>query len=278
MIDRFPQILKRRQGRSTQDLTSNGPSPVPFENKVLAFRALKQGLKFNYENWRMWNNYLIVAIDVGEFSEACTALGRIVEQRADKDGASCVDEEVLERLVSAATQSTSQKEDSQPNEASTGLENQALSRRVLDLFKNTILSRVNGSPRIFRAYSRLLTAQSRWTDALEAHLNAYRMGPAGSGEPITDTKQWDEAVQEVEDIVDILKNFGPRAQEQGQEPQVPSGRSEEGGESGSGVRVRSWQLQARSVLRTFLGRTKRDFEDQPEFEKLQGLLNDIRSA
>ena len=69
----------------------------------MAFRALKQGLKFSYDNWRMWNNYMIVALDVGELSEACRALGRVVEERAAKDGAACVDEDVLDRLVDAAT-------------------------------------------------------------------------------------------------------------------------------------------------------------------------------
>ncbi|KAJ3556322.1 hypothetical protein NM688_g2090 [Phlebia brevispora] len=48
---------------------------IPFTNRLLAFRALKQGLRFNYDNWRMWSNYMIVAMDVGELSEACRALG-----------------------------------------------------------------------------------------------------------------------------------------------------------------------------------------------------------
>jgi hypothetical protein len=70
---------------------------------MLAFRALKQGLKSNYDNWRMWTNYTIVAIDVGELSEACRALSRVVEERASKVGAESVDADVLDRLVTAAT-------------------------------------------------------------------------------------------------------------------------------------------------------------------------------
>ena len=45
---------------------ASGGGRVPFSNRLLAFRALKQGLKYKYENWRMWNNYMVVALDVGE--------------------------------------------------------------------------------------------------------------------------------------------------------------------------------------------------------------------
>ena len=72
--------------------TDDSPSSIPFANKMLAFRALKQGLKFSFENWRMWTNYMIVSMNVGELAEACRALGRIVEQRYDKIGAEAVDE------------------------------------------------------------------------------------------------------------------------------------------------------------------------------------------
>jgi hypothetical protein len=65
-----------------EERSSLKPEHVPFENKMLAFRALKQGLKSHYDNWRMWTNYTIVAMDVGELSEACRALGGVVEERA----------------------------------------------------------------------------------------------------------------------------------------------------------------------------------------------------
>ncbi|KAJ1309326.1 hypothetical protein OPQ81_004987 [Rhizoctonia solani] len=100
-----------------EDLTApeNNPTPEPttdnkFNNKLLAFRALKQGLRSSYENWRMWQNYIIVSVDVGELSEACRALGRLVELRAEKDGLASVDIEVLERLVDAVTRAPPDEE------------------------------------------------------------------------------------------------------------------------------------------------------------------------
>lgn len=217
---------------------------MPFSNRLLAFRALKQGLKFNYDNWRMWSNYMIVALDVGELSEACRALARVVEERAAKDGAAAVDEDVLDRLVDAATREEPEAADAQPARG-------GLQRQVADLLERVILPRVS-SARIFRARARLLTAQGRWTDALNAHMDAYRAGVAGTMEKgETDVGRFREGAREVEELVDVLRNFGPRAE---------------------GYK---WKLQARSVLRTFMGRT-RDFEDEPEWARLTALQEELR--
>ncbi|TFY68159.1 hypothetical protein EVJ58_g1183 [Rhodofomes roseus] len=230
---------------------------IPFSNKMLAFRALKQGLRFAYDNWRMWSNYMIVAMDVGELSEACRALGRIVEERSTKDGAHSVDEDVLDRLVNAVTRAPANPDDAVEGGGSGGQavqnfnEGHGLLRRVNELFERTILPRVS-SPRIFRARARLLTWQGRWEEALNAYLEAYRCSNAGTMEKgETDVQRWREAVGEVEEMVDVLRNFGPRAEDF------------------------KWKLQARSILRTFMGRTK-DFEDEPGWSRLADLLEDTR--
>jgi hypothetical protein len=33
--------------------------------------TLQESLKWNYENWRVWDNYMIVSTDVGKFHEVC---------------------------------------------------------------------------------------------------------------------------------------------------------------------------------------------------------------
>ena len=249
----------RKQAVSNVDLVYSDETSksIPFANKMLAFRALKQGLRFAYDNWRMWSNYMIVAMDVGELSEACRALGRIVEERSAKDGAQSVDEDVLDRLVDAVTRAPANPDEAVEGDGSASQaitnpnEGHGLLRRVDDLFERTILPRVS-SPRIFRARARMLTWQGLWEEALNAHLDAYRCSGAGTMERgETDVAKWREAVREVEEIVDVLRNFGPRAE---------------------GFK---WKLQARSILRAFMGRTK-DFEDEPEWSRLTELAEEIR--
>ncbi|KAI0071840.1 TPR-like protein [Panus rudis PR-1116 ss-1] len=239
------------QTETTSDETKE---TVPFSNKMLAFHALKRGLKFCYDNWRMWSNYMIVAVDVGELSEACRALSRVVEERAAKDGAACVDEDVLDRLVDAVTRAPSNSDEAvegDGNASSNPNKGHGLYRRVQDLFDRVILPRVS-SPRIFRARARLYTWQGQWEDAVNAYLNAYRGGVAGTMEKgETDVERFREGAREVEEILDVLRNFGPR------------------------VEGLKWRLQARSIVRTFMGKT-RDFEDEPEYARLSELLEEIR--
>ena len=186
-------------------------------------------------------------MDVGQLNEACRALGRVVEENSCKVGAESVDEDVLDRLVDGVTRASGNEDiDEDPNRG------RQLFRSVSDLFERIILPRVS-SNRIFRAYARLLTWQEKWTEAIEAYLNAYRNGSAGTmGKGETDLDKWKGAVQEVEEIVELFRNFGSRVQ-------------------GS-----SWRFQARSILRTFIGRSK-NFEDEVEYSRLRDLQDELRS-
>jgi len=147
---------------------------------VLAFQALKQGLKFSYDNWRMWVNYMIVCMDVGELSEACRALARIVEERSAKVGAECVDEDVLDKLVDAATRSAAQAETEPPEvQQQSSWNPKELLKRVTELLDNTILPRV-ATTRVYRARARLYTFHADYESAIRLHMDAYRLSTAGS--------------------------------------------------------------------------------------------------
>ncbi|KAF9449038.1 TPR-like protein [Macrolepiota fuliginosa MF-IS2] len=242
------------QDKDDGSMTYGGESSksISFANKMLAFRALKQGLRYSYENWRMWYNYMVVAMDVGELNEACRALGRVVEETSGKVGAESVDEDVLDRLVDAVTRaSPNEGDDANSDTPPNPNEGRWLFKSVNNLFERVLLPRIS-SPRVFRAFARLLMWQNKWEEAIKAHLDAYRNGVAGTMEKgEINVERWREAVHEVEEIVDLLKNFGPRAE---------------------GYR---WKLQARSIVRTFTGRT-RDFEDEPEWERLEVLQDELR--
>lgn len=196
---------------------------------------------------------MFIAMDVGELAESCRALGRVVEETSAKIGADSVDEDVLERLVSAVIKAPNDPDDPESEIAARNPnEGHGLSKRVIHLFETTILPRISSSPRIFRSYARLLTWQRRWDDVLKAYLDGYRCSSAGKAEKgEMDLESWREAVREVVDVVDVLRNFGPR------------------------VGGYNWKLQSRSIVRAFLGRTK-EFEDEEEWGRLIELQNELR--
>lgn len=80
--------------------TSEDSREKAYDNKKLAFTCLRQAIRYSYDSWRIWANYLLVSVDVGELSEACRAMARLAEMRADKDGTGAIDLDVLDKLVS----------------------------------------------------------------------------------------------------------------------------------------------------------------------------------
>ena len=64
---------------------------------------------------------MIVSLDVGEFAEASRALGRVVEERFEKEGIASVDLEVLEKLVSFVTRGAEPEEEGRPTNPNEGL-------------------------------------------------------------------------------------------------------------------------------------------------------------
>jgi hypothetical protein len=222
---------------------------VPFQHKQLAFRALQHGLRHAYDNWRMWANYMVVAVSVGELAEAArSSASRPAEERAAKDGAACVDLGVLDRLVAAAVRPDEDGEAPGPNRGP------ALRRRVLDLLERVLLPRLAGEPRLFRARARLLLASGRTEDALAAHADAYRCGLAAAvGADEADAGRWRDAAAEIVEFVDVLRNYGPK------------------------VEGSRWRAQARSALRTFMGRTRATFADEPEWMGLEELAEELKN-
>ena len=210
---------------------------------------------------------MIVSVDVGELAEACRAMGRVVEERADKNGVECVDIAVLGRLVDAVTRSSTDQT-GQNGSAPDPNEGLGLYKRVDELFARIILPRISSSPRIFRAYARLLVWRGRWSEALEAHEAAYRCGVAVDQSVETDLQKWRDAVDEVTEFVDVLRNFGPRTSEEDKE---------NGGHEGKKKRSGSWQFRARTVVRSFMGRTKDSFENEREWAKLTEALEDLKT-
>jgi hypothetical protein len=209
--------------------------PVSFDNKLLAFRALRQGLRHAHHNWRMWQNYMVIAIDVGELSESARAMTRVIEEIRQTDAAVSVDIDVLDKLVDSVT-----REDWNGGtpKITTSNEGFGLLPIVDRLFDHVILPRVSDSPRIWRSHSRLLRWKEDWGGAMEDCLRAYRCGVAQDPAIERDAAKWREAVEEIEELVTVLSALGPK---------VVKPEGEKRGD---------WKFQAKGIVRTFMGRTR----------------------
>lgn len=251
------RITTSSAAEETEDDTS-ARTKLPFSRKRAAYQCLRQSIKYSYDSWRMWYNYMVVAVDVGEMSEACRSLDRIVGMRIGKDGEGAVDFEVLDRLVDAVTRG--QEDVSEDGEVVNVDPNvgRGLYPRVERLINTAILPNLSNSPKVFLAQARLCLWQRDYAGALDAHLKAYRSMVVGNETIEHDRVKFVEATQRVEEVVEMLENLGTKDGKDGE------------------LIAKDWKFQARSLVRTFLGRTKGAFEDEPEYEKLKEMLAELK--
>ena len=209
----------------------------------------------------MWSNYMHVSIDVGMFAEAARALQRIVQIRArelqrstsERDAGALVDMAVLSRLVDAVVHSPSDGEVVSVNEG------RGLYPTVRRLFDDTLLQHASTDALVLQAYAKLLFWRGEYSGMLDARIKSFRFGVgSASNDALTTSKEaWLLAVAELRDLVDLLGNIGPREQD------------------GACV-MPDWRFQARTLVRGVMARTRDSFEDEPEWDELVTLLDELR--
>lgn len=69
---------------------------IKLGNKQRAHKVLQEALKCNFDNWKIWENFLLVSIDIGSFEDALNAYNRLIELKEKY-----FDEEVLQILINA---------------------------------------------------------------------------------------------------------------------------------------------------------------------------------
>lgn len=69
---------------------------IKLGNKPKAHKVLSESLKCNFDNWKVWENFLLVSVDIGSFDDALNSYNRLIELKEKY-----FDEEVLKILIGA---------------------------------------------------------------------------------------------------------------------------------------------------------------------------------
>ncbi|XP_058833342.1 tetratricopeptide repeat protein 27 isoform X2 [Topomyia yanbarensis] len=130
---------------------------IKLGDKKRAHKILQEALKCNFNNWKVWENYLVVSIDTKNYEDAINAYERLVELK-DK----FYDPEVLEILTKVISEGAP---DANGNPSS------RLSKKILQLLGHACAKNVNNG------YLFELSAQLETEDSLrraQKLQNAYR--------------------------------------------------------------------------------------------------------
>ncbi|ODQ56614.1 TPR repeat-containing protein C19B12.01 [Saitoella complicata NRRL Y-17804] len=242
--------MDQQDGESWNNLASAFLRSVPSRKRD-AFMALKQGLGAKFDSWRMWENYMLVSADVGEWGEVCRAVQRVIELRGEKIGEECLDVEVLQVLINQVVGATYPEGEEEAR-------NRGLPRQVNDLMKNVVQPIITADPRLWKLMAKLHLWRDKPADALDAHIKAYRVW---TNRPDLETEigAWRGACAAAEDLVDAYRSLGPREGRMG------------------GVVCKDWKFSSRSVVRTLRGRGKDSWEDTVEYERLGELVEELKN-
>ncbi|KAI9013246.1 hypothetical protein BC832DRAFT_549110 [Gaertneriomyces semiglobifer] len=224
-----------------------------------AWRALREALKNHFDNSKIWENFLYVSVDLCEYQEAMHAMDRVLEIRANRAGEKnpVVDEEILDILVRAVVGDMTD---------ANGVGASHHARRLQHLLNN-ITSKISNSPAIFRSASKFYASQGMLRKALDYEQKAYRCllnHPRLS----EDEEVFKLAVQAAFVLVDAYVTMGPQMEE------VRMASADET-EAQMEMVCKDWKYQAKTTLKTLVGRTKSTFEDTPLHDELKEKLKEV---
>ncbi|GJJ07549.1 hypothetical protein Clacol_001751 [Clathrus columnatus] len=273
------EAVEKEKQESNTDGKSNGSvdeRKIPLAYLSLAHRALQNGLKHSFENWRMWNNYMLVSLEIGDTTECIRALRRIAEIRAQRSEGQnerevdIVDLDILTQLVDSILQ------DPMLDSATQTPYIRLLASLISDTLIPLIPALPSPTPSGTRAlyclhilHARLLTHQKQYSVAIHAHMDAYRASLGaditpdlldsasanmGDHEKLERVRVFEESVRCVIECIEALKKLGPLAETEAEDVSFSNSSS---------PKKLNWSFQTRSIFRNFLGRMK-DVEDEDD--------------
>lgn len=143
-----------------------------------AWKALKTATSLKWDSWRMWENYTLISIDIGEIDEAVRGCTRCLQIRPREDA---IDVDVLQTLVHHD------------------------GKKVYELMM-LVQPLITHDPRLWKLLGKVYLSRQRYSDALDAQEKAYRCLNAKT----IDTEEvFIELVDAVQDLVDAYTSLGP---------------------------------------------------------------------
>ncbi|CAJ0633676.1 11148_t:CDS:1 [Entrophospora sp. SA101] len=202
---------------------------------------------------------MYTCVDIGEFNETIRAMERIVELRWRKDRDNCVDIEVLEIIVNAITKDI---KDINKSDSS------RLAPRLEKLLIETITSKITSNYEVWKLCSRFFYWKKDYKQSLESELKAYR---SVLYDPKLESSEqvFHKVSKSALEVVEAYQNLG--------ELKSQKKKSIDGKEVIEEEMVcEDWLYQAKTLLKSLIGRTKKSFEGTETHDQLIKTLKELK--
>ena len=228
-----------------------------------ALRALKRAASLKHDDWRIWENLLIVAGSTSPpaYADMVIAMERIIKIRGAGRGEKAVDEDCLDRLVRHIVTSDTETGRSSYDPSKPGLQ-----RMVVELVEAYVIPLITSSRRLWQIVARLFIWRRRPDLALDAYEKAWRTLGSQSGGDVEDETRWEELVGTTLELVDAYESLGGMERTEG--PGTTTGDRE--------MVAKDWRFRARNAIRGAMGRGKDRWEGNAGWSRLNARLQDLR--
>jgi len=283
------------ESAATDEEHTNEAEVDPLQHTREALRALRRAAQLKRDDARIWDNYLTVAASIPPdpdhpdrstpWQEVLHAMSQVITLRHKKEGESCIDLKILEALVDHVTggwnyptsdddtisrdagspsESSSDQQQSAPtNEQDTNEPQSAapvapripfLVRALTTLTDGQIAPLATSNSQLFLLLSRIALWRHRPAESLALIEKAWR---ATTNAPTPDPKALVEATGV---LVNGYRTLGPMERER------TGGAVEKG-----------WKFKSRSAIRSVMGKAKGVWDETEEYERLQGLMEELKN-
>ncbi|KAF3925766.1 hypothetical protein ABW20_dc0100865 [Dactylellina cionopaga] len=228
--------------------------PSKGDGKLQALNALKRAVGLKNENWRMWENVLVIAASIRppKWNDMQVAMRKIIDIKSKKFGETSVDVELLDMLVTHVIQIYDKDQPGLP-------------RITVDLVESKVVPLITGDQRLWGIVRRLAAWRQKYSTALEAQEKAFRV-VSQRYDVKTDKTSWEELVEATQEMVDAYRNLGPMERTEG----LGAGSGE--------VVMKDWKFKARSSVRNVMGKGRKAGWDEDEalWSKLETLSEELK--
>lgn len=219
-----------------------------------SFNALQKSVNSGdstKKSWKIWENYLIVAVKLGKWDDVLHASIVLLNCKKELDqNESSIDLPIVEKLADLLI---SDPYDENKRESH-------FQKSCVDFICNMIPSVVLHDQRIWRIVAKVdLWRKKPWL-ALEDHEKAYR-AVINSPDLTTNEDVWKSAVDACTELVSAYENFGEL----------------EGRHGAGDIVCKDWKFKSKSTIRSLISKGKATWEYTDEYERLQDLKKEVMS-